>query len=205
MDAWHRPRRHRHASRGLNAASATRKARLAATWAARSSSSASGRGRTDTRRAFSANSDNSAARAIGGARASRWTTTIPTRCATTFFNWFRDGYIYRGKRLVNWDTQLQTSVADDETYDETIKGGFWTFKYQVIGEPGRVSAGCEFIRFSTTRPETMLGDVAVAVHPNDRALSASDRQDGAAAARRTARFRSSPTANSWTWNSAPAA
>jgi valyl-tRNA synthetase len=78
----------------------------------------------------------------------------------TFFNWFRDGYIYRGKRLVNWDTQLQTSVADDETYDETIKGGFWTFRYPVKGSN-------ELIRFSTTRPETMLGDTAVAVHPTD--------------------------------------
>ncbi len=78
----------------------------------------------------------------------------------TFFKMFRDGYIYRGKRLVNWDTQLQTSVADDETYDDTIKGGFWTFKYPVKGTS-------EFIRFSTTRPETMLGDSAVAVHPDD--------------------------------------
>jgi valyl-tRNA synthetase len=78
----------------------------------------------------------------------------------TFFNWFRDGFIYRGKRLVNWDAQLQTSVADDETYDEIIKGGFWTFRYPVKGSD-------TFIRFSTTRPETMLGDTAVAVHPND--------------------------------------
>jgi valyl-tRNA synthetase len=79
----------------------------------------------------------------------------------TFFNFFRDGLIFRGKRLVNWDTQLQTAVADDETYHETIKGGFWTFRYPVKGEPGA------FIRFSTTRPETMLGDTAVAVHPDD--------------------------------------
>ncbi|HEX5271131.1 MAG TPA: valine--tRNA ligase, partial [Gemmataceae bacterium] len=78
----------------------------------------------------------------------------------TFFAMFRDGYIYRGKRLVNWDAQLQTSVADDETYTEEVKGGFWTFKYPVK-DTG------EFIRFSTTRPETMLGDTAVAVHPND--------------------------------------
>src|SRR5262249_34731920 len=78
----------------------------------------------------------------------------------TFFNWFRDGFIYRGKRLVNWDPQLQTSVADDETYDETIKGGFWTFRYPVKDSDAS-------IRFSTTRPETMLGDTAVAVHPND--------------------------------------
>ncbi|HZT79556.1 MAG TPA: valine--tRNA ligase, partial [Gemmataceae bacterium] len=78
----------------------------------------------------------------------------------TFFRMFRDGLIYRGKRLVNWDAQLQTSVADDETYHETVKGGFWTFRYPVKGTN-------EFIRFSTTRPETMLGDTAVAVHPND--------------------------------------
>jgi valyl-tRNA synthetase len=78
----------------------------------------------------------------------------------TFFRLFRDGLIYRGKRLVNWDTQLQTAVADDETFHETVKGGFWTFRYPVKGTS-------EFIRFSTTRPETMLGDTAVAVHPED--------------------------------------
>jgi valyl-tRNA synthetase len=78
----------------------------------------------------------------------------------TFFAMFRDGLIFRGKRLVNWDTQLQTSVADDETYEEILKGGFWTFKYPVKDTQ-------EFIRFSTTRPETMLGDTAVAVHPSD--------------------------------------
>ncbi len=86
----------------------------------------------------------------------------------TFFNWFRDGYIFRGKRLVNWDTQLQTSVADDETYTEDTIGGFWTFKYPVKGQPGAsTSAATEFISFSTTRPETMLGDTAVCVHPSD--------------------------------------
>jgi len=86
----------------------------------------------------------------------------------TFFNWFRDGYIFRGKRLVNWDAHLQTSVADDETYVENIKGGFWTFKYPVKpqGEPSS-PGDPEFIRFSTTRPETMLGDTAVCVHPSD--------------------------------------
>jgi valyl-tRNA synthetase len=81
---------------------------------------------------------------------------------------FRDGYIYRGKRLVNWDTQLQTSVADDETYTENVKGGFWTFRYPVKSEhEAQASAHAEFIRFSTTRPETMLGDTAVAVDPDD--------------------------------------
>ena len=79
----------------------------------------------------------------------------------TFFRMFRDGYIYRGKRLVNWDTHLQTSVADDETYTEDTKSGFWTFKYPVDTLPAT------FISFSTTRPETMLGDTAVCVHPSD--------------------------------------
>jgi valyl-tRNA synthetase len=78
----------------------------------------------------------------------------------TFFNFFRDGLIFRGKRLVNWDTHLQTAVADDEIFHDTVKGGFWTFRYPVKG-------GSDFIRFSTTRPETMLGDTAVAVHPDD--------------------------------------
>src|SRR5205823_829210 len=78
----------------------------------------------------------------------------------TFFKMFRDGLIFRGKRLVNWDTHLQTAVADDEIFHETVKGGFWTFRYQVKGTD-------EFIRFSTTRPETMLGETAVAVHPGD--------------------------------------
>jgi valyl-tRNA synthetase len=78
----------------------------------------------------------------------------------TFFNFFRDGLIFRGKRLVNWDTHLQTAVADDEIFHEAVKGGFWTFRYPVKGTN-------EFIRFSTTRPETMLGDTAVAVHPDD--------------------------------------
>jgi valyl-tRNA synthetase len=83
----------------------------------------------------------------------------------TFFNWFRDGLIFRGKRLVNWDPQLQTSVADDETYTEDVKGGFWTFKYPVLDDAGQPAG--EYIRFSTTRPETMLGDTAVCVHPKD--------------------------------------
>jgi valyl-tRNA synthetase len=90
--------------------------------------------------------------------------TLDEVCAravrVTFFKMFRDGLIYRGKRLVNWDTHLQTAVADDEIFHEPVKGGFWTFRYPVQGTG-------EFITFSTTRPETMLGDTAVAVHPDD--------------------------------------
>jgi len=81
----------------------------------------------------------------------------------TFFKLFKDGLIFRGKRLVNWDTQLQTAVADDEVYHETVKGSFWHFRYPVNDpKPGEPS----HVMIATTRPETMLGDTAVAVHPD---------------------------------------
>ncbi len=81
----------------------------------------------------------------------------------TFFRMFRDGLIYRGARLVNWDCRLQTAVSDDEIVYEKVQSHFWHLKYPVIdprpGEP-------EFVEVATTRPETMLGDTAVACHPD---------------------------------------
>ena len=83
----------------------------------------------------------------------------------TFFDLFNKELIYRGKRLVNWDTHLGTAVSDDEVETKTIKGHFWHFMYPVVdpkpGEPAHV-----FV--ATTRPETMLGDTAVAVHPDPK-------------------------------------
>ncbi|MDG1991909.1 MAG: class I tRNA ligase family protein, partial [Pirellulales bacterium] len=81
----------------------------------------------------------------------------------TFFRLFKKGLVRRGKRLVNWDTFLQTAVSDDEVFHEEVKGHFWHIRYAVIdpkpGEPAEVTV-------ATTRPETLLGDTAVAVHPN---------------------------------------
>ncbi|HVQ27518.1 MAG TPA: class I tRNA ligase family protein, partial [Planctomycetota bacterium] len=74
--------------------------------------------------------------------------------------WERD-LIYRGPRLVNWDCVLQTAVGDDEVEHVTRKGQLWTIRYPVQGRPG------EFVAVATTRPETMLGDTGVAVHPGD--------------------------------------
>ncbi len=95
---------------------------------------------------------------------SRQRFTLDPVCAKAvrhaFFNLFKKGLIYRGKRLVNWDTKLQTAVADDEIYYETVKGHFWTFKYPLADGSG-------FIPVSTTRPETIMGDTALAVHPSD--------------------------------------
>ncbi len=90
----------------------------------------------------------------------------------TFFTFFQENLIYRGRRLVNWDTFLQTAVSDDEVFHETVAGHFWHLKYPVIdpqrGEPAHVT-------IATTRPETMLGDTAVAVHPDPaRALDAAE-------------------------------
>jgi valyl-tRNA synthetase len=80
----------------------------------------------------------------------------------TFFNLFKAGKIFRGKRLVNWDTQLRTAVADDEIYYEEVPGHLWTIQYPVDDSPTG-----EVLHIATTRPETMLGDTAVAVFPDD--------------------------------------
>ncbi|MEQ8789206.1 MAG: valine--tRNA ligase [Pirellulaceae bacterium] len=96
--------------------------------------------------------------------------TLDDTCARavrhTFFDLFNKGFIYRGKRLVNWDTFLQTAVSDDEVEQKTVKGHFWHFRYPVIDpQPGEP----QFVTIATTRPETMLGDTAIAVHPDPAA------------------------------------
>jgi valyl-tRNA synthetase len=125
-----------------------------------------------------------------------------------FFRWFKEGLIYRGVRLVNWDAFLQTAVADDEIVHETVKGHLWHYRYPILsvaagGPAGRTlppdmaaggpatpagphlsddvirdalaraaapnaKMGRDYLTIATTRPETMLGDTAVAVHPSDR-------------------------------------
>lgn len=93
--------------------------------------------------------------------------TLDDTCARavrrTFFDLFRKRWIYRGKRLVNWDTFLQTAVSDDEVFHEPVQGHFWHIRYPVVdprpGEP-------DYVTIATTRPETLLGDTAVAVHPD---------------------------------------
>ncbi len=78
----------------------------------------------------------------------------------TFVDLHKDGLIYRDKRLVNWDPKLKTAISDLEVETQDIKGSFWTFEYPL-------SDGSGAVRVSTTRPETMLADMAVAVHPDD--------------------------------------
>ncbi len=78
-----------------------------------------------------------------------------------FVDLYKKDLIYRDKRLVNWDPLLHTAISDLEVEQREVHGHFWTFKYPVEGQPGR------FVAVATTRPETMLGDTAVAVHPDD--------------------------------------
>ena len=77
-----------------------------------------------------------------------------------FVEWYRAGLLYRGRRLVNWDPVLMTAVSDLEVDSQERNGSLWSIRYPAAD-------GGEGIVVATTRPETMLGDVAVAVHPND--------------------------------------
>ncbi|WP_278371659.1 valine--tRNA ligase, partial [Thalassospira xiamenensis] len=78
-----------------------------------------------------------------------------------FVTLHKQGLIYRDKRLVNWDPKLLTAISDLEVVQKEVKGHYWHFKYPIEGKEG------EFITVATTRPETMLGDTGVAVHPDD--------------------------------------
>ncbi len=78
-----------------------------------------------------------------------------------FVDLYDAGLIYRGERLVNWCPALKTAVSDDELESREVNGHLWYFRYPIKGSPG------EFITIATTRPETMLGDTAVAVNPED--------------------------------------
>jgi len=104
-----------------------------------------------------------------------------------FFRLFKDGLIYRGKRLVNWDPVTQTALADDEVEMEEIDGHFYYLRYPIVDqgpssaqgtEPGRAAPDRAdtarlshshqgYVTVATTRPETMLGDTAVAINPKD--------------------------------------
>ena len=78
-----------------------------------------------------------------------------------FIKLYEKGYIYKGSRIVNWCPVCKTSISDAEVEHVEQDGFFWHINYPVVGEPGR------FVEIATTRPETLLGDTAVAVNPDD--------------------------------------
>ncbi|WP_276929501.1 valine--tRNA ligase [Herbinix luporum] len=77
-----------------------------------------------------------------------------------FVKLYNEGYIYKGSKIINWCPVCHTSISDAEVEHEEREGHFWHIKYPIAGEDG-------YVEIATTRPETMLGDTAVAVHPDD--------------------------------------
>ncbi|HET6925890.1 MAG TPA: class I tRNA ligase family protein, partial [Hyphomicrobiaceae bacterium] len=86
---------------------------------------------------------------------------LSTAVLKVFVDLYKAGLIYKDKRLVNWDPEFQSAISDLEVDMVEVKGHLWHFKYPLKDDPKR------FIVVATTRPETMLGDTAVAVHPKD--------------------------------------
>ncbi len=84
-----------------------------------------------------------------------------------FVDLYNEGLIYRDKRLVNWDPKLKTAISDLEVETREVQGHFWHFKYP-LADGARLDDGRDYIEVATTRPETMLADMAVAVHPDDQ-------------------------------------
>jgi valyl-tRNA synthetase len=83
-----------------------------------------------------------------------------------FVRLHEDGLIYRGKRLVNWDTKFHTAISDLEVENHDEKGSLWNLRYP-LADGHKTLDGKDYLIVATTRPETMLGDSAVAVHPED--------------------------------------
>ena len=83
-----------------------------------------------------------------------------------FLNMYDKGLIYKGSRIINWCPVCNTSISDAEVEYKEMPSHLWHIKYPLVGDDGKPST-TEFLTFATTRPETMLGDTAVAVHPDD--------------------------------------
>src|SRR5207302_10789670 len=79
-----------------------------------------------------------------------------------FVDLYGKGLIYRGRRMINWDPAAQTALSDEEVISKPQKGNLYYVRYEIAEEPGR------FLEVATTRPETIMADTAVAVHPNDK-------------------------------------
>lgn len=77
-----------------------------------------------------------------------------------FVDWYEQGYIYRGHRMINWDPEAKTTLSDEEVYHENAKGKLYYINYQIEGSD-------DFLTIATTRPETILGDTGICIHPED--------------------------------------
>ena len=143
----------------LNAKS-PKTARRATTWAVTLSSNAFGHGRKLTAAKSCTSCDAWAPPAIGAASALPSTPDFRARSTRVFVELYRDGLIYRGRRLINWCPRCETALSDLEVEHKDAQGHLWHIHYPLVDGSGSITV-------ATTRPETMLGDTAVAVHPAD--------------------------------------
>ena len=171
MGAGHRPCRHRHPAAGGKDAG-QRRHRAAKSWAARNSSAAPGQwkekyGGIITRqiRRLGASCDWDRERFTLDAGLSK-------AVREAFVRLYEKGLIYRGPRMINWSPGLKTAVSDLEVEYTQEPGKLYFFKYMLADDSG------EFIPVATTRPETILGDTAVAVHPEDERYQKYRRPEG---------------------------
>ena len=103
---------------------------------------------------------------------------------TTFANLYDEGLIYRGERIINWCPRCQTALSDLEVEHEETDGYLWYVRYPLLDEDGNVTD--DYIVMATTRPETIVADVAVAVNPTVERWKEHRRAEGAAADHRAA-------------------
>ena len=92
---------------------------------------------------------------------------LSTAVVEVFVTLFKEGLLYKDKRLVNWDPKLLTAISDLEVEQQEVNGQLWHFRYPLAGVRFDPQDDKTFVTVATTRPETMLGDTAVAVHPDD--------------------------------------
>ena len=100
--------------------------------------------------------------------ASRWTRATSVAVRKVFVDWFDEGLIYRGKRIINWCPRCSTALSDIEVEHEDVDSHLWHLRYPLKEPVG----GVDHVVVATTRPETMLGDTCVAVHPDDERYAA---------------------------------
>ena len=159
VDPRHRPRRHRDADAG-RAAAASPRARAARRSAARRSSSACGAGASSTATRSSTSTSASARPATTRTSASRSTTAYVRAVLKVFVTLYEKGLIYRDNYLVNWDPGSRSAISDLEVEDREVTDTLYYVDYPLASGHGSVTV-------ATVRPETMLGDTAIAVHPDD--------------------------------------
>ena len=122
--------------------------------------SAPGPGRKNSAAALSSSSRSSAPPATGSGSASRWMRGAASAVNEVFVNLYEKGLIYRGERIINWCPHCLTSISDAEVEYDDQAGHFWHLQYPFADGSG-------YLELATTRPETLLGDTAVAVNPAD--------------------------------------